>query len=67
MSNKTPLGRFALDAGPVQPFNDSTSIRLATGNPALTPVEECRHSYIKASGADRWRCPHCGAVFIFSE
>lgn len=45
------------------PFQDTISIEMQ-GHSGMTPVDECKHSYFRVSGADRYHCPHCGAVFF---
>lgn len=38
--------------------------------PTPTPEEDpacVKHEWAKVSGADRYRCPHCGMVAIFSS
>lgn len=62
-----PLGRWQR-RHPEQPFNDAESLKLASGNPALSDPEACRHSFMRVGRCgDRWQCAHCRKVFIFED
>jgi len=50
-----------------EPFTDTDSLLAAGGDPSATPVEDCQHSWFRVSGADRWRCTHCGTIRILND